>query len=199
MSYRDAIARIESGGNYGALGPFTKGDRPYGKYQVMGNNVGPWTRRALGRELSRSEFLASPAAQDATFDTIFGGYVNKYGPEGAAQAWFGGPGSVGKSGRKDVLGTSVGSYGRQFMGGLGADYAGAPVPQTGNVPPTPAAELGNPLTSFMFGDRNPASGQVDIPQFQEPPLTPESFFMGLAQGRNPLKQMVFSRIASLFA
>src|SRR6185503_5018035 len=117
--YADAISGIESGGNYGALGPETKGDRAYGKYQVMGANVGPWSKEILGLELTPEQFLANPQAQDAVFQGKFGQYVQKFGPEGAAQAWFGGPGAVGQVNRKDALGTSLGSYGQRFMQGLG--------------------------------------------------------------------------------
>ena len=54
VKYRDAIASIESGGRYNAMGPRTnKGDRAYGKYQMMGNNIPGWTRMALGRFESR--------------------------------------------------------------------------------------------------------------------------------------------------
>mgnify|MGYP001348881566 CR=1 FL=1 len=136
--FRDAIAAIESrgSGDYSALGPWTGGDRAYGRYQVMGKNVGPWTQQALGYAMSPDEFAASPQAQDAVFDHVFGGYVNKYGPEGAAQAWFGGPGSVGKGGRQDVLGTSVSGYGQKFMKNIGSSaQAGDPAPQQGFTPP----------------------------------------------------------------
>lgn len=120
MAWRQSIKDIESsGGNYGIVGVETKGDRPYGAYQVMGNNVGPWTEKYVGRRMTPAEFLRDPAAQDAVFDGEFGSYVSKYGLQGAAQAWFGGPGSVGKADRKDVLGTSVGSYGERFVKGLG--------------------------------------------------------------------------------
>lgn len=120
-SYRDAIASIESAGSgdYQALGPQTKGDRAYGRYQVMGRNVPEWTKAAFGFSMTPDQFLASPEAQDRVFDHVFGGYVDRFGPEGAAQAWFGGPGSVGKTGRKDVLGTDVGSYGQRFIRALG--------------------------------------------------------------------------------
>src|SRR5882672_2502413 len=57
--YGRAISGIESGGRYDLLGPVTKtGDRAYGKYQVMGANVGPWTKEVLGKELSPDEFLS---------------------------------------------------------------------------------------------------------------------------------------------
>lgn len=115
--YRQAIKNIESsGGNYGALGPVTaSGDRAYGAYQVMGSNIPSWTKSALGYSMSPSQFLGSPSAQDAVFDKVFGGYVSKYGAGGAAQAWFGGPGSVGGSGLgRDMLGTSGNEYVSRF-------------------------------------------------------------------------------------
>ncbi|CDN52540.1 Prophage tail length tape measure protein [Neorhizobium galegae bv. officinalis bv. officinalis str. HAMBI 1141] len=121
--FRNAIASIESAGSggYSALGPITKnGDRAYGRYQVMGNNIGPWSEAALGQRLSASDFLANPSLQDKVFDHRFGGYVNKYGPSGAAQAWFGGPGSVGKGGNvTDMLGTSGTEYVNKFTNALG--------------------------------------------------------------------------------
>jgi hypothetical protein len=90
--YRNAIASIESAGSggYSALGPNVRGDRAYGKYQVMGANIPSWTKEALGYSMTPEEFLASPEAQDAVFDHRFGGYVQKYGPEGAASMWFSG-------------------------------------------------------------------------------------------------------------
>ncbi|CZT36357.1 phage tail length tape measure family protein [Rhizobium sp. 9140] len=120
-SYAKAIQSIESSGNYGALGPITRsGDRAYGAYQMMGNNIGPWSEAALGRRLSTSQFLGDKSAQDAIFNHRFGGYVDKYGPSGAAQAWFGGPGSVGKGGRgADVLGTTGNAYVDKFNEALG--------------------------------------------------------------------------------
>ncbi len=120
--FRDAIAGIESAGSgdYKAIGPQTKtGDRAYGRYQVMGANIPEWTKAALGREMTPEEFAASPEAQDAVFDHRFGGYVKKYGPEGAAKAWFAGEGGMNNPGARDVLGTSVEEYGRKFSQGMG--------------------------------------------------------------------------------
>ncbi|YCI04039.1 tail length tape measure protein [Ensifer sp. D2-11] len=128
--YAKAIQAIESGGNYGALGPVTRnGDRAYGAYQVMGNNIAPWSEAALGRRLSASEFLGDKSAQDAIFNHRFGGYAQKYGASGAAQAWFGGPGSVGKGGMgADILGTTGNSYVAKFnthIAKMGETAAGA--------------------------------------------------------------------------
>ncbi|MDY8108250.1 phage tail length tape measure family protein [Fulvimarina sp. 2208YS6-2-32] len=121
VAYRDAIAAIESrgSGDYAAIGPTNaKLGRALGRYQVMEANIPQWSKAALGRVVSSMEFLSSPKLQDAIFDNQFGGYVAKFGERGAAQAWFGGPGSVGKLGRKDVLGTSVGGYGERFISEL---------------------------------------------------------------------------------
>ena len=120
--YRNAIASIESAGSggYAAIGPtHPQLGRALGKYQVMEANVGPWSREVLGREVSPDEFMANPALQDAIFDGKFGQYVAQYGPEGAAQAWFGGPGGVGKLDRTDSLGTSIGAYTQKFRNALG--------------------------------------------------------------------------------
>lgn len=115
-----AIRSIESSGNYRALGPITSsGDRAYGGYQVMGANVPSWTKSALGYSLTPSQFLADSSAQDAVFNHRFGGYVDRYGPSGAAQAWFGGPGSVGSGAGTDMLGTSGSEYVAKFNAALG--------------------------------------------------------------------------------
>lgn len=121
--YAPAIASVESGGSsdpYRLLGPATKkGDRAHGKYQVMGNNIGPWSKEILGREISKQEFLGSPELQDQIFNGKFNQYVDKYGPEGASRAWFAGPGGMNNPNATDVLGTSVEGYGKKFMAALG--------------------------------------------------------------------------------
>src|SRR6516165_2185770 len=121
--YQNAISRIESGGKYDLLGPRTSsGDRAYGKYQVMGENIPQWTKDALGRSMTKAEFLANPQAQDTVFNHRFGSYVSKYGPGGAARAWFAGEGGMNNPNARDQLGTSVGSYERHFLRGLGNAY-----------------------------------------------------------------------------
>lgn len=120
--YRDAIASIESAGSgdYAAIGPTHKTlGRALGRYQVMEANIPQWSKEALGRAVTADEFMRNPKLQDAIFDHQFGKYVKKYGEEGAAQAWFGGEGGVGKTGRKDSLGTSIGGYGQKFTKALG--------------------------------------------------------------------------------
>ena len=129
--YLKPLARVETGGErdpYGALGPVTKrGDRAYGKYQVMGANIPSWTKEALGRAMTPQEFLADREAQEATARHKFGEYLNKSGtPEGAAAMWFGGPGYQKHMGARDVLGTSIPEYQAKYKAGLGGpDLAAA--------------------------------------------------------------------------
>jgi len=116
---REAIASIESAGSggYAAIGPRAKsGDRAYGRYQVMGANIPAWTEQALGKRMTPQQFLASPEAQDAVFNHIFGGYTQKYGPSGAARAWFTGSPT---GGGKDILGTSAEQYVNKFNAAMG--------------------------------------------------------------------------------
>lgn len=165
-NYRDAIASIESAGSgdYNAVGPtHPKMGRALGRYQIMESNIGPWSQAALGRAVSPDEFMANPKLQDAIFDHQFGQYVQKYGPEGAAQAWLGGPGGVGQTGRKDSLGTSIGEYGNRFMKALG--------PQVASL--DPAAGMSAPQAIETAA---PASGYIDPmvsvqPSAEAPPLS----------------------------
>jgi hypothetical protein len=123
-AYGKAIAGNETGGEanpYATIGPDNgKGQRPYGKYQVMDFNVGPWTKEVLGTEMTPQQFAASPEAQEKVFQTKFGQYVQKYGnPQDAASAWFtGGPLSTGAN-KRDVLGTTGRSYVDMFTKKLG--------------------------------------------------------------------------------
>lgn len=173
-AWADAISSIESGGNYGILGPVTRsGDRAYGRYQVMGSNVGPWTKEALGKALTPQQFLASPTAQDAVFQSRFGKYAQKYGPEGAARAWFAGEGGMNNPNAKDSLGTSVASYASKFTNALG----GAPQSQTTLTQPSQSLQP-MPLTPRVGSPGLGALGgllammpQQQLAQ-QEPELAP---------------------------
>ena len=114
---REAIAAIESrgSGDYGALGAQTGGDRAYGRYQVMGNNIPSWSQQALGKTMTPDQFLADPASQDAIFNNIFGGYVEKYGnPQDAASVWFTGRPQSRGGGATDVNGMSGNGYVDKF-------------------------------------------------------------------------------------
>lgn len=89
-----AIRGKESGGDYRAV---NKDSGAMGGYQIMPFNIfggSEWDRKALGRDVSRSEFFNNPAIQDAIAKWQLGNYLRKYGAAGAAVAWYGGEGSV---------------------------------------------------------------------------------------------------------
>jgi len=153
---RNAIASIESAGSgdYGALGVWTGDpesgrDRAYGRYQIMGKNIPVWSKEVLGRAITPQEFMADPKLQDAIFDKKFGDYVAKHGEGGAAQAWLGGEGSIGKTDRQDALGTTIGSYANKYLTALGK-----PAGDTSN----PGAETYQPGGSGAPTDPTVTSG-----------------------------------------
>lgn len=173
-SYRDAIASIESAGSgdYNAIGPThdTLG-RALGRYQVMEANIGPWSRAALGREISADEFMANPELQDAIFDHRFGSYVDQYGPQGAAQAWFAGPGGVGKMDRRDVLGTSVSAYTDKFTNAIGGAGGGQPAPvQVASLDPSIGMPQAQPAQLPPIG---PSGGPQMAAAPQQPGMVPQ--------------------------
>lgn len=120
--YAKAIRTIESGsaaGNYEALGKITKtGDRAYGAYQVMGNNIPSWTQKALGRTLTPDEFLKDKAAQDAVFKDQFGASVKKYGADDAASIWLTGRTQARAGNAADANGTTAADYVGKFRRAL---------------------------------------------------------------------------------
>jgi len=122
---KQAIAKIESGGNYAAIGPKTvKGQRAYGKYQVMDFNIPLWTKEALGKALTPQQFLKNPTAQEKVFEHRFGSYMKKYGSaEKAAKVWFGGPGALSNPNARDILGTTSQSYADKFSSTFGKPRA----------------------------------------------------------------------------
>lgn len=105
-----AIAEQESGGRYGAVGVWVGGDRAYGKYQVMGNNIPSWTRQYYGRSLTPSQYLNSPSAQEAVARGRLKSYYNKYGARGAAAAWYSGNPNLSESTRSQPGGPSIKGY-----------------------------------------------------------------------------------------
>lgn len=91
-SLLNGIRFVESSNRYDALGPVTKkGDRAYGAYQVMGNNIPSWTKEVLGSSLTPAQFLQNRDAQETVARSKIGSYLEKYGrPEDAVSMWFSG-------------------------------------------------------------------------------------------------------------
>lgn len=108
----EAIGYVESRGNYGALGPLTDDNhRAYGKYQILDSNIGPWTRRDLGRTLTPAAFLADPDAQDRTARAEIRRLLTTYGSAAdVASVWFSGRPLAQAGNAADVTGTTVPQY-----------------------------------------------------------------------------------------
>lgn len=156
--YARAIASIESAGSgdYQAVGPRTgKGNRAYGRYQVMDFNIGPWTEKYLGQRLTPEQFLSNPEAQDAVFQGEFGSYIDRFGnPQDAASAWFTGRPLSEGAGRSDILGTTGAGYVQKFNAALGQ-------PQGGNMQP-------QGLLGTMSTRNAPQPEQERTPFFKNP-------------------------------
>ncbi len=90
--FMNAISKQESGGNYGAI---NKMSGAMGKYQIMPSNIlgthRGWDWEVLGRDINTADFINSPQIQEQIASAKLQGYYNKYGPAGAAVAWYAGP------------------------------------------------------------------------------------------------------------
>ncbi len=95
----NAITGQESGGNYGAQ---NSSSGAMGRYQIMPGNLGGkhsgWDYEALGRDVTPQQFMGNPKLQDAIARYKLQQYYKKWGPRGAAIAWYAGPGAVGRVG-----------------------------------------------------------------------------------------------------
>lgn len=118
---REAVAAVESrgSGDYKAVGPVVekgmyKGQRAYGRYQVMEGNIGPWTEKHLGQRMSKEEFINNPEAQDKVVEAELQNSYQKFGSfEDAASVWFSGQPFKKAKSRSDGF-TSVPEYVSKF-------------------------------------------------------------------------------------
>lgn len=174
-NYAAAISSVETGGErdpYTALGPATKsGDQAHGKFQIMGSNIGPWSKEILGQEVTPQQFLANPQLQDQIFQGKFNQYVQKYGPEGAAKAWFAGEGGMNNPNAKDSLGTTVSGYGAKFMKALGAPQAPEPMPVSQGSPSVPVSS--QPMSGYTQPQNNAPAGIPGAQPSQGMPMAPQ--------------------------
>lgn len=144
------ISAQESGGDYSAV---NRGSGALGKYQVMPGNVAGWSRQVLGYSISPSTFLHSPDLQEKIVRGILKGYFDKWGPRGAAAAWYAGPGNhdLDMSTRSQPGGPSIKGYVDQVIskaGGSAGDsystYSG------GGGSSAPAMTKGETAESYGF-------------------------------------------------
>lgn len=82
----EALAAQESrgSGDTAARNPRTGA---YGRYQILPSNWGPWSRELFGEEVE-----PTPENQEQVVRHKMGQYLERFGPEGALVAWYGGPG-----------------------------------------------------------------------------------------------------------
>lgn len=105
-----AIAEQESNNNYKAVGVLVRGNRAYGKYQVMDFNIPSWTKQYYGTTLTPQQFLNNPAAQEAVARGKLKSYFDQYGERGAASAWYSGNPKLHMSTNKQSGGPSIKGY-----------------------------------------------------------------------------------------
>jgi hypothetical protein len=118
---REAIADVESrgSGDYEAVGPVVKtgmykGQRAYGRYQVMEGNIGPWTREVFGEAMTKEQFMADPKAQDKVVEHQLKKSFERFGTyDDAASVWFSGQ-PYDPSSKKSDGSTTVPEYVKKF-------------------------------------------------------------------------------------
>lgn len=84
-----ALTGQESNRNYSAV---NRSSGALGAYQILKGNLPSWSKEALGYVVSAQTFLNNPKIQDSIAQYKLRQYVNRYGYQGAAAAWYGGPG-----------------------------------------------------------------------------------------------------------
>jgi type II secretory pathway pseudopilin PulG len=177
-------SRIETKGQsdpYDALGPVTaSGDRAYGKYQVMGDNIPAWTKEVLGVEMTPDEFLADPKAQDEVARAKLGQFLKQTGsPQDAASMWFTGKPLAQGANRTDQNGVSGAQYASIATAGMGgaptqvaslgdSDALAYATPDTPAVPPVSAA-AGSTIPRADSRDSTPKGAVGGAPAAATPP------------------------------
>ena len=167
---RNALSAIESSGRYNAVGrdvvrPGRETDRAYGRYQVMGENVGPWTEAAFGQRMTPDEFLGSSKAQDAVVRNRIQQGLDRYGnAQDVASVWFSGR-PVNRAGEsRDANNVSVPEYLRRFQAAYDANNTSAAAPEgrTGLRVPVPSDNTGLGAVSKqdMSGDGGSGTDQA---------------------------------------
>ena len=143
------ISAQESGGNYGAV---NRQSGALGKYQVMPSNVAGWSRQVLGYSITPSQFLHSPSLQEKIVSGILHGYFNKWGPRGAAAAWYAGPGNhnLDQSTRPQYGGPSIKSYVDSVLSHAGASSGGS-VSSYSSDAVSASAKMGKAETAETYG------------------------------------------------
>lgn len=142
-SFMAAIASQESGGE---AAPYSTVNSigAVGKYQVMKANVPNWSKQVLGYSISWQKFRDTPSLQEKIVRGILKGYYDKWGPRGAAAAWYAGPGNhdLDMSTASQSGGPSIKEYVDSVVGAAGSStYSGTGTGGDAVVPKLSEKEL----------------------------------------------------------
>jgi hypothetical protein len=163
--YKRGIAAVESGGSggYSALGPVMasgayKGDRAYGKYQVMGGNIPAWTKSALGYSMTPQQFLASADAQEKVFEDQSNKTYAKYGNwDDVASVWFSGQPLSGNTKSDGYNNTQ--QYVAKVRKGMGVTE-----PTQISIPGIPDKVIKNVINNRVAGGQLVSATTGDVPK-----------------------------------
>jgi transglycosylase-like protein with SLT domain len=169
IQFINSIIVQESGGDYSAQSP----DGALGAYQIMPNNIGPWSLKYLGHQVDVQTFISSPAIQDKIAMGRLLDYVNQYGYAGAAAAWYSGDPNMANNTNPQAGGNpSVAEYVQQVMArmaGMGTtlmtDNSGVSLANS-NVPAVPGVQPYLSLAALQQQDPLVAALVTNVPELQ---------------------------------
>lgn len=187
----NALSYVESTNDYSKVGPETRrGNRAYGRFQVMDFNIPSWSEQHYGTRLTPQEFLANQEAQDAVFRGQMGEYYGQSTgtPEerirNAGSLWFTGqPYSAETATRSDGYIDNQ-EYGDRILRALGAAPQGA---ETMTMTPDPEQQ-----PQGFFGRVGQGLGELFPALRAAPDSSPTDPFEGLS--RNQRMMLGFASI-----
>ena len=133
------IGQQESGGNYGSV---NGSSGALGKYQIMPANVPAWSKKYMGTSWTPQQFLGDPYKQEALAKAVLSDYYTKWGPRGAASAWYSGNPALNLNYNSQNGGPSIGSYVDQVLG-KSMGYPGTPGRAYGQAENMPVTTVDN--------------------------------------------------------
>jgi hypothetical protein len=148
------------------VGPIVNGDRPYGRYGVMGKLIPSYTKEVLGEEMAPADFLTNPQAQEAVAKALGLGAV----PQSMASPGASPPITSAPPGGAPVPAPPI-----PATSGLPTGAPAAPVLPGAAMPPVPPLPGGRPTAAAVWAER---AGRDPAPPAIEP-------FMQSAGKENP--------------
>jgi hypothetical protein len=150
QEFVNSLVGMESGGNFGAVGPDTRHGNALGFGQVMPANVTAWSKEILGREVTPEEFLQNEELQKQIVYAKLDEYWRQTGGSArdVASLWHSGVpyDQAVAQGRADVN-MSTKNYADSVAGGFGGGSAGGGSVGGGATPSVQAiaAAMANPV------------------------------------------------------